>query len=813
MSTLASGGVYSAADQLTSLAYLGGTESRTYNSLNQLTGVQLSTSVNLSYFYNAGFNNGQMASSVDSVHGQTVEYSYDALKRLSAAYYTTLNLLDPGFEQTGVTGWTLSGQAAVNDLQYRSWPYSLQTSGGSGTATGVCSANASYTVSGYYLTASGSSATVITTGATTTTQTLASATSWTAFSFTFAGPASCGNVSIALGGGQPGGSAYFDDVSLTSPSVSSGANQIGNPGFTALTVAWSVSSARLTDTVVHSGATSMLTTPAASIGQTVSGLTPNYPYTVSAYISGGAATLTAGSTNTTATGGSGWTEIHVTAASSSSGTLAITALASGSTNVYWDDFSMNASGVAGGQQFGYDGFGNLLSQTPIVGSAPMMNLAVNPNTNRVTSGGAVYDGAGNLTYDGTTHYAFDELNRLASAGTVNYSYSPGENKRMVVSGTINGQPTQLLDFFLYSPNGKLMSVFGYQKSGSSWQPTSGNQTNLFYLGSKALSFAENNVGSSTSGTFWPYGSGNTSGSGPRGFASYWGDWSGLYYADQRYYNQSWGRFLTADPSDANVDPTVSGSFNRYAYVDNDPINGNDPIGFCDVVIGGILQNSSNASSIEDYAGADGAISVYPYSQLSDTSSLVSSVANGLGAVLEVAVQKFGAQSSTFAAVTGLLLAAQDGQPINVTTFSGGAGALTAAVGFLNAQGSTGQSVVSMINSITYVAPGAAGTLYNNGNTSSIGGGPLNNFVGAATSINAPVAIYNDTQHCGHDFSCLMNEFPGAFTAGQACSNPVIVNQPDRSFGYKYFQPNQFGAFAIFDLPGGLIPFVQPVLLP
>ena len=273
------------------------------------------------------------------------------------------------------------------------------------------------------------------------------------------------------------------------------------------------------------------------------------------------------------------------------------------------------------------------------------------------------------------------------------------------------------------------------------------------------------------------------------------------------------RFLTADPSDANIDPTVSGSFNRYAYVDNDPINGNDPIGFCDVVIGGILQNSSNASSIEDYAGADGAISVYPYSQLSDTSSLVSRVANGLGAVLEVAVQKFGAQSSTFAAVTGLLLAAQDGQPINVTTFSGGAGALTAAVGFLNDQGSTGQSVVSMINSITYVAPGAAGTLYNNGNTSSIGGGPLNNFVGAATSIKAPVAIYNDKQHCGHDFSCLMNEFPEAFTAGQACSNPVIVNQPDRRFGYEYFQPNQFGAFAIFDLPGGLIPFVQSVILP
>jgi hypothetical protein len=53
---------------------------------------------------------------------------------------------------------------------------------------------------------------------------------------------------------------------------------------------------------------------------------------------------------------------------------------------------------------------------------------------------------------------------------------------------------------------------------------------------------------------------------------------------------------------------------------------------------------------------------------------------------KVAVQCLTAQTSTFAAVTGLLLAAQDGKPINVTTFSGGAAALTAAVHWWNGQG-------------------------------------------------------------------------------------------------------------------------------
>ncbi len=58
---------------------------------------------------------------------------------------------------------------------------------------------------------------------------------------------------MVLGGGAPDEPVYFDDVSLTSASVSGGANPISNPAFTNLTVAWTNygNGPLLTQTRVH----------------------------------------------------------------------------------------------------------------------------------------------------------------------------------------------------------------------------------------------------------------------------------------------------------------------------------------------------------------------------------------------------------------------------------------------------------------------------------------------------------------------------------------------------------------------------------
>jgi YD repeat-containing protein len=91
----AQGAQYNAAGQLTNLSIAGVSETRTYNGLGQLTGIQAGTTGNtldLTYGYNAaGQNDGRVAWLTDNslvngaAVGETVRYSYDALGRLASA--------------------------------------------------------------------------------------------------------------------------------------------------------------------------------------------------------------------------------------------------------------------------------------------------------------------------------------------------------------------------------------------------------------------------------------------------------------------------------------------------------------------------------------------------------------------------------------------------------------------------------------------------------------------------------------------------------------------------------------------------------
>jgi len=48
--------------------------------------------------------------------------------------------------------------------------------------------------------------------------------------------------------------------------------------------------------------------------------------------------------------------------------------------------------------------------------------------------------------------------------------------------------------------------------------------------------------------------------------------------DQRYYASAYGRFNAVDRLASSADPKTPQSWNRYAYVQGDPVNGNDPTG-------------------------------------------------------------------------------------------------------------------------------------------------------------------------------------------------------------------------------------------
>jgi RHS repeat-associated protein len=56
------------------------------------------------------------------------------------------------------------------------------------------------------------------------------------------------------------------------------------------------------------------------------------------------------------------------------------------------------------------------------------------------------------------------------------------------------------------------------------------------------------------------------------------DFSELDYAEQRYYSSALGRFITPDPYAGSVLLGNPDTWNRYAYVKNDPVNNADPHG-------------------------------------------------------------------------------------------------------------------------------------------------------------------------------------------------------------------------------------------
>jgi YD repeat-containing protein len=83
---------YTTAGQLAGMTYLGYTETRTYNALQQLTRIKAvtaeGTKMDMEYRFSATANDGRVTQSKDWVSGEEVSYQYDKLNRLIAAETT-----------------------------------------------------------------------------------------------------------------------------------------------------------------------------------------------------------------------------------------------------------------------------------------------------------------------------------------------------------------------------------------------------------------------------------------------------------------------------------------------------------------------------------------------------------------------------------------------------------------------------------------------------------------------------------------------------------------------------------------------------
>jgi RHS repeat-associated protein len=133
----------------------------------------------------------------------------------------------------------------------------------------------------------------------------------------------------------------------------------------------------------------------------------------------------------------------------------------------------------------------------------------------------------------------------------------------------------------------------------------------------------------------PYGDEITStGNDREKFATYTRDsFTGLDYADQRFYASTYGRFNTPDPSGGSINPGNPQSWNRYSYTLGDPVNGNDPSGldsnFCLSGTGLIACAGADSDTASSPASATGSAPSSNFC-LSDTGLIACAGANGVG---------------------------------------------------------------------------------------------------------------------------------------------------------------------------------------
>jgi RHS repeat-associated protein len=240
------------------------------------------------------------------------------------------------------------------------------------------------------------------------------------------------------------------------------------------------------------------------------------------------------------------------------------------------------------QNFTYDAFGNITKQVPTNGTGISWIPGYNASTNRYTLGGTSYDANGNLLNDTFNTYTWDADGKTLSTAHSNgqtYSFvydafghevewssnSTYEGCNITIGNyklSARGQ-TPFYDEYPY-PGGSLTSEGAGLTAAqmADWQGTS--RAAYSYTGGNWIEsiahapFGETYVGKS------------------QNFTGQWSDadtTNTTYYFPERQYRSSQGRWLSPDPAGPSaVDPSSPQSWNRYAYVLNNPLSLTDPMG-------------------------------------------------------------------------------------------------------------------------------------------------------------------------------------------------------------------------------------------
>jgi RHS repeat-associated protein len=198
------------------------------------------------------------------------------------------------------------------------------------------------------------------------------------------------------------------------------------------------------------------------------------------------------------------------------------------------------------------------------------------------SSALTYDLDGNLTSDGTNTYAWNARNQLASinSGTTASFVYDGFARRQ--AKTVTGASTS----FLYDRISPVQELSGTVVTANLvtglavdeiFSRTDSAGARYFVLDAlrSTIALADSTGTLQTQYTYEPFGSTTVTGLPSSSSYHYTGredDGTGVYYYRARYYNTAFGRFISQDPLD------LKRGSNSYAYVDDRPINANDPLG-------------------------------------------------------------------------------------------------------------------------------------------------------------------------------------------------------------------------------------------
>ena len=262
----------------------------------------------------------------------------------------------------------------------------------------------------------------------------------------------------------------------------------------------------------------------------------------------------------------------------------------------YDDLMRVASVKCGngmwGQTFGYDAFGNIATNIPN-GYTGFAFQATYASNNRIQNLGFQYDSVGDVTADNLgNQYTYDARGRPVTAAGVTTTFDAFGR---AVEQNRSGTNTQIV----YGPSGAKFAFMNGSTLIEYIDPMvagmaaihNGNGTGYFqhadWLGSSR--FAQDGGGNVIYDRAYapfgePYDEYNNVTTN-RNFTAQTEDTTpGLYDFLFRQESQTQGRWLVPDPAGlAAVDITNPQTWNRYAYVANNPLNATDPLGlYCSV---------------------------------------------------------------------------------------------------------------------------------------------------------------------------------------------------------------------------------------